>query len=265
MNAYKLEAGTGQHAGRRPRQNDRATLFTASNAPGYVLAIVADGGATAAGADQLLHTARQLFDGFRPGGTTGIDRLATLLRDIAQETHDVLLMDPLARDHQTTMALLLLTPARQAVWATVGDSRVYRFADGAAAGRSDDAGYVDHLVTVDGVAPDSARRHRSSRLLNNVLGNRLKAPFVAVDSHENLQAGDGFLLCTDGLWSWFADSELAAVVARRTPREAAGLLIDKAQERAGEKAENCTMAIIRLVAPAAKATSFTVQALDQAV
>jgi serine/threonine protein phosphatase PrpC len=265
MNAYKLEAGTGQHAGRRPQQNDRAALFTTPQAPGYVLAVVADGGPAPTGPDQLLHTGKQLFDDFRPGTAPSLAWLATLLRDIARETHDVLRMDPLAADSQSTMALLLLTPARQAVWATVGDSRVYRFASGACAGRTTDAGYVEHLVTVDGVAPESARRHRHSRLLNNVLGNALKAPFVTVDSHENLQAGDGFLLCTDGLWPWIDDAELAAVVARRTPREAAGLLIGKAQERAGDQAENCTMAILRLVAPAAQAPSFTVQGLDQAV
>ncbi len=64
-----------------------------------------------------------------------------------------------------------------------------------------------------------------------------------------LQAGDGFLLCTDGLWPWFADSELAAAISRRTPRQAAELLVDKAAERAQGNGDNCTMAILRLVAP----------------
>jgi serine/threonine protein phosphatase PrpC len=100
---------------------------------------------------------------------------------------------------------------------------------------------------------EAARKHRSSRLLNNVLGNPLKPPFVAIGAQEDLKAGDGFLLCTDGLWSWLADNELAAVVARKTPRQAAELLIGKARERAQQRGggDNCTLAMLRLVAPAA--------------
>lgn len=253
MIAYKLEAGTAQHVGSRPAQNDRAALLTAVAAPGYVLAVVADGGASAAGAEQLLHTSQQLFDGYRAGDAPNVERIGQLLRAIARETHDMLLMNPLCAgsDAQSTMALLVLTPARQAVWATVGDTRVYRFAHGAPAGRTDDAGYIDHLVTVDGLPVDTARRHRASRLLNNVLGNRQKAPFVSLGTYDNLQAGDGFLLCTDGLWQYFAANELAAAVSRRTPRAAAELLIDKARERAQGQSDNATMAILRLVAPAA--------------
>jgi serine/threonine protein phosphatase PrpC len=252
MSDYRIEAGTAQHNGNRPVQHDRAALFAAAKAPGYALAVVADGGTSAIGADQLLHTARQLFDEYKVSDAPSVARIGQLLREIAIETHDVLLMNPLAADHgaQATMALLVLTPARQAVWAVVGDTRLYRFAGGACAGRTDDADYIGHLVGVDGLPPDAARRHRASRLLNNALGNPLKAPFVALGVHEDLQAGDGFLLASDGLWQNFADNELAAAVARRRPREAAELLIDKARERAGERADNMTMAIVRLVPPA---------------
>jgi serine/threonine protein phosphatase PrpC len=194
-----------------------------------------------------------LFDDYRPGDAPSVDRIGQLLRAIAQETHEVLRMNPLpdATDAQSTMALLVLTPDRQAVWATVGDTRLYRFSSGLPAGKTSDAAYIDHLVATDGLSEDAARRHRASRLLNNVLGNQFKAPFVSIGVHRDLQAGDGFLLCTDGLWPWFADRELAAAVSRRTPRQAAELLIDKARERAQGKGDNCSMAILRLVAPAA--------------
>jgi serine/threonine protein phosphatase PrpC len=254
MSAYKLEAGTAQHVGSRPSQNDRAALFTAARAPGYVLAVVADGGAASAdGAEQLLHTSKQLFDEYRPGDTPSLERIGQLLRAIAQETHDMLLMNPLPAggDAQAAMALLVLTPAGQAVWATVGDTRLYRFANSAPAGRTDDAAYIAHLVATDKLPVDAARRHRASRLLNNVLGNRLKTPFVTVGTHDNLQPGDGFILCTDGVWHYFTDHELAAAVSRRTPRAAAALLIDKARARAPGTGDNCTKAILRLVAPAA--------------
>ena len=82
MNSYKIEAGTAQHIGNRPQQNDRAALFTGARAPGYVLAVLADGlagGATAS--EQVLHTAKQLFDEFKPGDAPSIERLSDLLRE----------------------------------------------------------------------------------------------------------------------------------------------------------------------------------------
>ena len=250
MSAYNIEAGTAQHVGDRARQHDRAALLGSPQAPGYVLAVVGDGGAAnALGAEQLLLTARQSFDDFRPGDAPDIERVSKLLRSIALDTHDMLLMNPLGAGARSSMALLVLTPAGQAAWATVGDTRLYRFANGTPAGRTDDAAYIDHLVEVDGLPPELARRHRAARLLDNVLGNPLKAPFVSVGVHDGLQAGDAFLLCTDGLWPWFADNELAAAVSRRTPRQAADLLIHKARERSQGNGDNCTMAIVRLVAP----------------
>lgn len=254
MSEFKIEAGTAQHVGNRPAQHDRVALYTSVRAPGYVLAVLADGGErNAMGADQALHTARQLFDEYRPGDAPSPGRIAALLREIVQETHDVLLMDPLAADAaaRASLTLLVLTPQRQAVWATVGDSRLYRFANGTCVDRVADADYVRHLVDVDKVPLEAARKHRGSRLLANVVGNALKAPFVAEGMQPALQAGDAFLLCSDGLWSWFSDNELAAAVSRRRPREAAELLVDKARERAAGNGDNCSMAIVRLVPPSA--------------
>lgn len=250
MSEYKIEAGTAQHVGNRAAQHDRVALFTSARGPGYVLAVLADGGErNALGADQALLTAKQLFDEYKPGDMPSLERIGTLLREIVRETHDVLLMNPLSADAEarSTLVLLVLTPQRQAAWATVGDSRLYRFANGACAERSSDAAYVEHLVTIDKLPLDAARKHRGSRLLANVVGNALKAPFVTVGTHADLQPGDAFLLCSDGLWSWFSDNELAAAVSRRRPREAAELLIDKARERAAGNGDNCSMAIVRLV------------------
>jgi hypothetical protein len=67
MTSYKIEAGTAQHLGNRPQQNDRAALMTGARAPGYVLAVLSDGVAGASAAEQVLHTAKQVFDEFKPG------------------------------------------------------------------------------------------------------------------------------------------------------------------------------------------------------
>ncbi|MDC8760774.1 PP2C family protein-serine/threonine phosphatase [Janthinobacterium fluminis] len=251
MSAYTIAAGTAQHIGGRPSQNDRAALYAGARAPGHMLAVLADGirgGAVAA--EQVLHTSKQLFDDFAAVDAASPQRLAGLLHAIVHEAHTVVSMNPLAAGAQCTLALLLLTPHGQAVWAHVGDARVYRFAGAACAFRSNDAAYVEHLVRDDGLAPEAARRHRSSALLGNALGKDFKEPFVTIGSHAGLGAGDAFMLCSDGLWQYFSDAELAAVVAKERPRQAGERLIGKALERAKGKGDNCTMAIVKLVARA---------------
>jgi serine/threonine protein phosphatase PrpC len=268
MNLYKIEAGTAQHIGNRPQQNDRTALFTGARAPGYMMAVLAGGvagGATAS--EQVLHTAKQLFDEFKPGDNPTIERLSNLLREIVHETHLVIKMNGVATQTEphATFAGLIITPGGQAVWAHVGDSRVYRFHRGECKSRSSDATYIDHLMETDKLPAESAHNHRHSKLLVNVLGNSRKEPFVAIGSHAGLDAGDAFLLCSDGLWHFFTDAELGAALAKNPPRHASELLINKAGERAQGKGGNCTMAIVKLVRPPKDVPNYTVQKMGRAV
>lgn len=249
MTSYRIEAGTAQHIGNRPQQNDRAALFTGARAPGYVLAVLSDGIASPAGAEQVLHTARQIFDEFKPSEAPDIERLAQLLHDIISETHTVIKMNAIATKAEIHASFvgLVISPHGEAVWAHVGDSRLYRFEGDKCAMRTGDVAYVDHLISSDRLPADAARNHRRSKLLLNVLGNSRKEPFVTTGSHTGLVVGDSFLLGSDGLWHFFTDAELAAVTAKTTPRLASEKLIDKAGERSHGKGGNCTMAIVKLV------------------
>lgn len=251
MKDYKIAAGTAQHIGGRARQSDRVALYAGARAPGYVMAVLADGFDGAAAAEQVLHTSKQLFDNYAAVADSSPERLAGLLREIVHDTHAIIKMSPAiaGAEARCTLVILLIGPRGQAVWAHVGDSRLYRFENGRCAWRSNDAAYIAHLVQQDGLAPESARKHRGSALLANALGNRFKDPFASYGSHAGLRAGDAFLLCSDGLWQYFTDAELAAVLSKETPRQAAERLIGKARERAAGKGDNCSMAIVKLVAP----------------
>lgn len=267
MSQYKIEAGTAQHIGNRPQQNDRVALITGARAPGYVLAILSDGIGGAAASEQVLHTAMQVFDLFKPGDHPDVERLEQLLREIVQETHMVIKMNAVATgvELHASFVGLLLSPHGEAVWAHVGDSRLYHFQDGACLARTGDAAYIEHLVSSDRLPPEAAKNHRKSKLLVNVMGNSRKDPYVTVGHHTGLAAGDVFLLASDGLWHFFTDAELGAATARSTPRQASEMLIDKAGERSQGKGGNCSMAILKLAQPSQDAGNYTVQKLKRAV
>jgi serine/threonine protein phosphatase PrpC len=129
MSQYKIEAGTGQHIGDREEQQDRAALFAAPKAPGYVMAVLADGmGGMSGGslaAEQVLRTAKQAFDLFSPQ----TDDIEAMLMTIARDAHTIIRLTAMSSEKKphSTMVILVITPEKSAIWAHVGDSRLYRF------------------------------------------------------------------------------------------------------------------------------------------
>ncbi len=267
MSQYKIEAGTGQHIGDRAEQQDRAGLFTSPKAPGFMMAVLADGmGGRSGGslaAEQLVSTAKQLFEAFSPHN----DTVENLLRTIAQETHTVIKLSRFSseKDPHTTMVALVLSPDGVATWGHVGDSRMYRFDGPNFVEHTIDHSYVEQLVSEGKITREEAKSHSLSNVLINVLGTS-SDPEVTIARHVGLQAGDMFLLCSDGFWPYFNNNELGAAIAMQKPRDAAEMLINKARSRAaGKAADNCTFAIVKLIALPKEEQNYTVKKMRRAV
>jgi serine/threonine protein phosphatase PrpC len=268
MNQYKIEAVTGQHIGDREEQQDRAALFNAPKAPGYMMAVLADGmgglSGGAVAAEQVIRTAQQNFERFSPL----TDTVEAMLETIAHEAHTIIRLSQISSEKEphSTMVILVITPDRSAIWAHVGDSRLYRFKGPNCTERTIDHSYVEKLLTEGKLTKHEAKNHRLSNLLVNVLGIGTSELFVTIKRYDGLKAGDSFLLCSDGLWHYFSRSELGAAIAMNPARQASEMLINKARERAaGSTADNCTMVIVKLVRPPEEAKDYTVKKMRRAV
>jgi serine/threonine protein phosphatase PrpC len=268
LSQYKIEAGTGQHIGDRKEQQDRTALFAAPKAPGYMMAVVADGmgGLTggALAAEQVIRTAQLNFERFTPA----TDSIEAMLETIGHEAHTVIKLSGMTAEKQphSTMVILVLTPEGSAVWAHVGDSRLYRFDGPNFAERTIDHSFVEKLIKEGKLTPEEAKNHKLSNLLANVLGASTTNLFVTTRRYEGLKPGDAFLLCSDGLWHYFSDVELGAAIAMNSPRDASEMLIKKVRERAaGTNADNCTMAIVKLVAVQKEAPNYKIEKMRRAV
>jgi PPM family protein phosphatase len=266
MSQYKIEAGTGQHLGDRKEQQDRAGLFAAPNAPGYMMAVVADGmGGKSGGAmaaEQVVRTAKMLFDEFYPEND-----VKALLENVVNEAHTVIKLAGVSSEKEphSTFVALVITPKQEAIWAHVGDSRLYRFFGPNFAERTKDHSYVEKLVDEGKITAEEAKTHRMSNILVNVLGSSAAAPYVTFGVYENLKANDSFLLCSDGLWHYFTEAELSAAVAANSPRQASELLIRKARERAQAHGDNCTFAIVKLNSLPEEQKNYVVEKMRRAV
>lgn len=268
MSQYKIEAGTGQHIGDRQEQQDRVALFAAPRAPGYVMAVLADGmGGLSGGAlasEQVIRTAKQAFDLFSPQ----TDDLPKMLASIAHDAHTIIKLTAISSEKKphSTMVILVITPDNRAFWSHVGDSRLYHFRGPNCVERTIDHSYVESLVRNGKLSREDAKTHRLANVLTSALGSHDREPEVTGAHHDGLKAGDSFLLCSDGLWHYFSDAELGAAIAMNTPRQASEFLITKVRERAaGTTADNCTLAIIKLVEPPKEVKGYTVSKMKRAV
>ncbi len=241
----RISACTGQHIGDRTEQQDRVGIFTSRRLPDSALFVIADGmgGKTggAMAARQVMSTAKNLFAEYSVG-----DSIHSLLTEIINEAHLVIRLSALSTEKEphSTIAAMVVQPHR-ADWAHVGDSRIYRFRGGKLLGRTADHSYVEQLVTQGKLDPHAAHAHRLSNLLTHALGTS-KQPSIDFGNVESLSSGDTFLMCSDGLWHYFTDAELAVVMATYAPRKASERLIDLARERAEGGGDNCSLAIVRL-------------------
>jgi protein phosphatase len=141
----------------------------------------------------------------------------------------------------TTTTALVLRP--EGAWiGHVGDSRAYRVRDGQIEQMSFDHSLVWEMARRQGIEPEALQGIPSNVIIRS-LGPE---PLVQVDiegPHE-LESGDIFLLCSDGLSGQVSDAEMGAVASCLPPAEACRFLIDLANLRGGP--DNITVVIVRI-------------------
>jgi len=105
----------------------------------------------------------------------------------------------------TTVVVLLFHNDHFTV-AHVGDSRLYRYRDGALEQITRDHSLMQELVDRGFYTTDQARESLNKNLVTRAIGAE---EFVEVDVHEDIaHPGDIYLLCSDGLTDMLEDDEI---------------------------------------------------------
>ncbi len=118
-----------------------------------------------------------------------------------------LLANPQAEGMGTTLTLLYLHEAGATV-AHLGDSRVYLVRKGEINWRTDDHSYVNELVKAGVLKAADAHRHPQRNVITRAIQGGEKRAEAAVQLINDLQAGDYFFLCTDGVLERISDELL---------------------------------------------------------
>jgi protein phosphatase len=130
----------------------------------------------------------------------------------------------------------------------IGDSRAYLFRDGKLDQITHDDTMAQALADAGAIDPEEVSTHRLRHVLTQAIGAHGGSLRIHVQYRE-LQDGDRFLLCTDGLSDLVDDATIAGVLAAQATSEAAcRALIDLALERGG--VDNVTVIIAGYRMPA---------------
>ncbi|NML59742.1 serine/threonine-protein phosphatase [Massilia sp. RP-1-19] len=112
------------------------------------------------------------------------------------------------QDMSTTLAVLLVgEQAARAVWAHLGDTRIYLFRDGRLLCVSKDHSLTQQLIEAGYASTAQLRTHPQRNILYAALGAGGDTPPVISEEIE-VRAGDAFLVCTDGLWEWVVEDDM---------------------------------------------------------
>ena len=125
---------------------------------------------------------------------------------------------------------------------SVGDSRVYLVRSKKIIQLTKDQSYVQMLVDMGEITREQAERHPRRNEITNALGLPTMRQATVLDTPIIPEAGDCFLLCSDGLSGMVSDEAIAKIVssqASMSQRERVSALIKAACDNGGNDNVTC--------------------------
>lgn len=145
----------------------------------------------------------------------------------------------------TTITTLAILP-EGAILAQVGDSRAYRLRGNQLHQLTFDHSLVWEMRAAGQIPDGDVPSYIPKNIITRSLGPNAEVQ-VDLEGPFPVQAGDTFLLCSDGLSGQVQDDEIGKVLACLPPKEAVQTLIDLANLRGGP--DNITVVVVRVNNP----------------
>lgn len=225
-------AGTS-HVGRTRMVNQDAYDRFDDPERGEILLVVADG----LGGHQGGETASKMAVGTlgqmcREAGGDARERLEAAIQRANAEILKLANRDRTLRGMGTTIVALLLRADDTAVLAHVGDSRLYRRRKDSFGPLTEDHSVVALLIREGTITPEEAHGHPKSNQIMRALGVHEEVE-IDIGTLE-VEPGDSFLLCTDGLHGLLKDTDIGEIADRAPDAHAAvAWMVDAANQAGG--------------------------------
>jgi protein phosphatase len=119
----------------------------------------------------------------------------------------------------------------------VGDSRAYLYRNGKARQLTEDHSWIQEQVRAGLLSPEEAKESRFRNIITRSVGFE---PAVEPDlAGLSVQAGDCFVLCSDGLSNYLSVDEVGQVLTSHFYRDVAPIFVQMANDRGGDDNVTC--------------------------
>jgi len=168
------------------------------------------------------------------------EKIRYAIRLAGQRIHEQAGRDQGRRGMGTTAVVLVLR-GPWAYVAHVGDSRVYLHREGALKQLTEDHSLINETLKAGLITPEEAKNHKMKNIITRSLGYQEDVE-VDVQTLE-LEDGDAFLLCSDGLTGHVEDQEIEDLLGEPQTERVGRRLVELACSRGGD--DNITLVVVR--------------------
>ena len=248
-----MNIGFATHTGRKRRHNEDSYVV---EPPMFA---VADGMGGAKAGEVASGLAAAALKETGTDGSSGEERVTQLIQEANRRVFRRANEDREASGMGTTMTVALIEDGR-VVFGHVGDSRAYLIREGSIEQLTDDHSLVAELVRSGRLTPEEAEAHPQRSVITRAVGTE---PDVDVDTFTiEPEAGDLFLICSDGLTDMVDDGTIIDAIERHRDDldEAAKALVGAANRVGGE--DNITVLLVEVGAEAEAADTQRAEAVD---
>jgi protein phosphatase len=165
--------------------------------------------------------------------------MASAARQAGHEIYEAAQSDVNLQGMGTTLTALVHHNGKMH-FAHAGDSRIYLFRDGTLRQITEDHSWIWEQIKAGAMTEAEAKTSKFRHIITRSVGFERD---ISVDTGAvEIQAGDCFLLCSDGMSNYVENDELERILATTWFRRAPQLLIDLANDRGGD--DNITVVVV---------------------
>lgn len=200
------------------------------------------------GIRDVISAERDILDSYDDDDPKSHVEVCTLLEYAVHETCERIFLkarqEPEKRGMGTTLVVLLIIGARGFI-AYVGDSRIYLLRGGVVYQLTEDHSLRNELIRMGKITAEEFEDSPYANLKNAMTRAVGVYEHVEVDTLDfDVIPGDSFLLCSDGLYEYLDDSDIANTIGLPDIRDVPGKLIEHANTRGGK--DNITAVVVQV-------------------
>ncbi len=208
-----IDVGTLSKRGGREKNQDFYGHAVQGMNGGFV---VADGlGGHEGGEIASKIVTEQMLWTFRERPELSTDAMAHMIERAQAELMSNKLQQPRYKDMCSTVTMMRLGFVKdergrfhtRALFAHVGDSRIYHFREGKLLSQTRDHSVPQALASAGEIREEDIRNHEDRNRLMRALGMDGDIR-PTISSLNDVKKGDAFLLCTDGFWEYVLENEM---------------------------------------------------------